>query len=394
MEWIRVWRWARGWVRFEAEGGAPGRLLTLAAREGLPIWDTHREGVVLTAHCFAADYRKLRPLARRSGLRLHLKERHGAAFVMRRYHARPGLLAGVVVYAVLLVFLSGRIWSLDIRGLDSADEAALRGLLAEHGVAVGRAKAGVDSEAVRLDALTRLTDISWLAVNLDGCVAEVEVREMNPDETPPESTAPSNLVAARDGIILSVEVTGGAATVQVGDAVAEGGMLASGILVTERETLFRRSSGRVMAETEREITVRVPLTESLLLPAGDATETLELHLFGLLLPLFDNSVSGTDCRLEEHDSLLTINEVPLPLGVRMRRYTPLAEQQVTRTAEEAEALARERLGKEEEAELKDVEVLEREITVEERDGVLILKATYRCVENIAREIPIQMETAP
>ncbi|MBO5797222.1 MAG: sporulation protein YqfD, partial [Clostridia bacterium] len=297
MDWMRIWRWARGWVRFEAEGGTAGRLLTLAAREGVPIWDTHREGAVLTASCLAADYPSLRPLRRRCGLRLRLKERHGAAFVMRRYHARPGLLAGVAVYMALLLFLSGRIWSLDMRGLETADEGALRGLLAEHGVTVGGAKARVDSEAIRLDALTRLTDISWLAVNLDGCVAEIEVREMNRSETPTESTAPSNLVAARDGIVLSVEVTGGTATVQVGDAVAEGGMLASGIIVTERETLFRRSSGRVMAQTSREITVQVPLAETLLLPTGKPTETLEVHLFGFLLPLSDNGISPTDCQV-------------------------------------------------------------------------------------------------
>ena len=394
MDGHNVWRWFCGWVRWEAEGGLPGRLLTLAAREKLPLWDTKRHGILFSACCRAGDYRRLRPLARRCGLRLHLKERHGAAFILRRYHARPGLVLGIIVYTLLLVFLSGRIWSLDIRGVHAADRAALVTLLAEHGVAVGRSKAGVNSEAIRLDALTRLTDISWLAVNLDGCVAEVEVREMNPEETPTEPNAPSNLVAARDGIIRSVEVTGGTATVQEGDAVAAGGILASGIIETQQELLFRRSSGRVMAETTREITVCVPLAETLTLPTGNATETLTLHLFGWSLPLSDNSIHGTGCQLEEFDRPLTLGGVPLPLGITMRRYTPLADRPVQRTPEQARALAEEQLVAEEHRQLAQARIDERDVTWEEVDGRLILTARYRCIENIAVEVPIQMETVP
>ena len=65
---IRFLRWLLGWVEFEAEGGFPERLLNLAARGGIPLWDTGRRGVVLTARCFARKYKKLRPIARKAGV--------------------------------------------------------------------------------------------------------------------------------------------------------------------------------------------------------------------------------------------------------------------------------------------------------------------------------------
>lgn len=391
MIWLRFWRWLCGWVQFQAEGGGAGRLLTLAAREGLALWNTNLHNATLFACCKARDYRRLRPLARRCGMRLHLQHRHGAVFFLRRYHARPGLVAGAALYAVLLLLLTGRIWSVDIRGVSHADEHALRALLADHGVAVGQRRAVVDPEAIQLAALQQRDDISWLAVNLDGCIAEIEVKEMSTEETPPEATAPSNLVAARDGLIVAMEITGGEATVQVGDAVAEGGLLVSGITATDRETLLRRAAGVVLAQTEHHLTVEIPMEERLLLPCADAHETLELRVFGLLLPLFDNNLSSDGCRVEESDRLLTVGGVTLPLGLRMRRYTPLSEQTVIRTVEEAEALAAERLATEEETTLADVNVIERTVEKTVSDNTLILTANYRCVENIAREIPLQLE---
>ena len=96
---IRFLRWLLGWVEFEAEGGFPERLLNLAARGGIPLWDTGRRGVVLTARCFARKYKKLRPIARKAGVRLHVVRRHGVPFFLQRYRARAGLVAGLATPA-------------------------------------------------------------------------------------------------------------------------------------------------------------------------------------------------------------------------------------------------------------------------------------------------------
>ena len=113
---IRFLRWLLGWVEFEAEGGFPERLLNLAARCGIPLWDTGRRGVVLTARCFARKYKKLRPIARKAGVRLHVVRRHGVPFFLHRYRARAGLVAGLATYVVLLQILSQQIWVMQVSG--------------------------------------------------------------------------------------------------------------------------------------------------------------------------------------------------------------------------------------------------------------------------------------
>ncbi len=385
------WRCLCGWVRFETDGDAAGRLLALAAREGVALWNTRREGDVFSACCRATAYPRLRPVARRVGRRLHVTERHGAAFFFRRYRARIGLPLGAAVFLAVLVFLSGRIWAIDIRGLQYADEAKLRALLAEHGVTVGASKRGVDSEAIRLDALTRLTDVSWVAVNLDGCVAEVELREMNPHETPDEPTAPSNLVAARDGVVVAVEITGGTSLVQVGDAVAAGSLLAGGVTSNEAGISFHRSSGRVIAKTARTLAVEIPLSEQRPLPCAPPTETLTLRFFGWEWPLYDNGVSAEGCRIEIFDRAPHVGGVTLPLGVHIERYTPLSVQTLTRTEAEAKALAEATLHEQESALLADATILTRTISSETVNGVLCITAEYTCFENIALEVPLPFD---
>ena len=46
---IHLLRWLFGWIRLEAEGGFPERLLNLAAREGIELWEVRRYGIRLTA---------------------------------------------------------------------------------------------------------------------------------------------------------------------------------------------------------------------------------------------------------------------------------------------------------------------------------------------------------
>ena len=375
-----------GWVRFECVTGAAGRFMALAAGEGIPLWDTRRQELLFSACCRARDYRRLRGPARRCGARLRLRERHGLIFRLRRYGARPGLAVGLAAYAALLAFFSTRIWAVEYRGLQRADRGELEALLAAHGVRVGAAKAPVDSEMIRLDAQGRLQQVTWLAVNLEGTVARVEVEETDPGETPLQENAPSDLVAARDGLVLAVEITGGRAAVKPGEGVAAGSLLAAGLAGPEEQPVPCRARGRVIAETRRELAVTVPLEERTLLPAGEAAELPELHLFGLSLPLYDSDISPEGCRVERVTRTWELGGVTLPVGISLRRYTPLTVQQILRTPEEAEILARQRT----EALLtslpEGVEILERQESVRWEGGLYTLTLSLRCREDIALEV--------
>lgn len=397
MFFVWLWRWLRGWVRLEAEGGFPERLLNLAVRQHLPLWNTRRKGIVLSACCFASDYRKLRPLMRKTGMRMRVKERHGVPFFLRRYRGRWGIPVGIAVFFMVISLLSGRIWSVDVVGIQKADKEAILTELARMGVKIGSKIDDLNLQEIQLNALKQLDDISWLAVNLEGSIARVEIRETDEDRiTPPVKTAPSNLKARCDGVILSTSVTSGQAMVKPGEAVVKGTLLISGVveLGEGKGVIFRRATGVILAETKHTLEVSVPLKQQQLLPTGKDIFRPSVRLFGLLIPLYTNQKIETDYMSRLMDRPLTINGVALPIGYTLERIVPLQLQTVTYTEEQAKAMAEEQLKQREQEELSKAEIKDKYIEAGVKDGCYTIRAVYRCVEDIGEEEPILIEGQP
>ena len=134
----------------------------------------------------------------------------------------------------------------------------------------------------------------------------------------------------------------------------------------------------MIAETSRTLTAEVPLEETLLLPTGDSIFRPVFTLFGIRVPLFTDGAIPKDHVLETHRHMLTAYGKVLPVGFVCDRYALLEPSPVSRTEEEAAALA---------AALLD----ERDGRVE--NGVYILTGTYACIEDIGVEEQIYLDEA-
>ena len=67
-------------------------------------------GVGFTAALLLCDYRTIRPIARKSGVRLKVRERHGLPFLLGKYKARCGLLIGLLLLLKkFIIFVSSHI---------------------------------------------------------------------------------------------------------------------------------------------------------------------------------------------------------------------------------------------------------------------------------------------
>ena len=393
MFFIRFLRWLLGWVRLETEGGFPEKLLNGAAKAGFSLWNSCRQGVRMTTCCYARQYKKLRPLAKKACVRMRVLERHGLPFFLHRYRARAGIAAGVLIYALLLQFLSGRIWIVNIEGNDQVPEASIREVLEPLGVQEGGDFRKLDVPSLQLTALQSLPDLTWLAVNLEGSTVSVKVRERGSHAPMEDGAFPSNIKAARDGRVLKIEVTGGQAMVQAGDAVTRDTLLISGVVESKTGPLLRRSSGRVIAETSRTLTAEVPLEETLLLPTGDSIFRPVFTLFGIRVPLFTDGAIPKDHVLETHRHMLTAYGKVLPVGFVCDRYALLEPSPVSRTEEEAAALAAALLDERERAELGRAEITSSNRDGRVENGVYILTGTYACIEDIGVEEQIYLDEA-
>lgn len=335
---VNFWR---GRVRLEAAGGFPERFLSEAAAAGIPLFDISRRDWSLLAGCAARDYRRLRPIARKSGVRMRVTHRSGLPFLLRPLRWRWGLAVGAVAAGVLLHLLSSRVWIVTVSGNTTLPSETILSVLEPLGVRVGGDFRRVDVPTAQLIALQQLPELGWLAVNQQGCTVEVRVRERDPS-LPLQDNTPANIVAACDGVILSLTVTGGQAAVRVGDAVTAGTLLISGITDSQVGPLLQRASGSVKARCTVELSVTVPLNETVP-TVGKRVVRPSLVLFGWRIPLYTNSRAQGDYTESIQEHRLTANHRPLPVGWSVTEWRFAAETTVQRSEQQALTEAWERL---------------------------------------------------
>lgn len=387
MSFSHIFRWFLGWVRVETEGGYPERLLNTIAKEEIAVWRVHFRDERMRFSCFARDYRLMRARARRACVRMRVRQKHGLPFWLHRYRRRKGLLVGLVLYALILAALSPRIWAIEVVGNGATPTKEILAVAKDMGVRLGARMDGLQIKQLEIMGLNRLPTLAWISVNPSGCVARVEVTERKPTPQVLDLSHPSDMVAVRDGKILSVTVVSGEKRVMAGEAVSAGTVLISGRVESELGEQLYRAYGEVWAQTERHITVSIPMTYYPAQPDGFVAVCPTVHFLSWRIPLYATPPVGEDYELAERTHFLQANGLTLPLGVTNSYYIRTKRPETTRTAEEAAELAEKRLTKQEKILFGDGEFEPIRRTSKTADGVYTLSVTYRCVENIAVEEP-------
>lgn len=384
----RVMRWFPGWVRVEAEGGYPERLLNAVTAAQIAAWNVRRKGESVRFSCLAGDYRTLRPIARRACVRMRVRHKHGLPFWRHRYRRRKGLLVGLALYILVLLWLSPRIWVIEVSGNTKVSTQEILAIARARGVELGARMDRVDVKGLQIGGTKDEPTISFISVNPSHCVARVEVVER--EQSPPslDLSTPSDIVALRDGRILQMEVYGGQKLVKVGEAVSAGTRLVTGRVETEMGEKLYRSYGEVWAETRRNVTVTVPLTYQYAVLTGEVICQPTVTFFCWQIPLYSDVPLQQQTQQYQAFHFLKVKNVTLPLGMTNTYYMPVKTVLATRTEEQAHVLAEESLAEKEAALFMPdaYEELSRQERVE--DGVYILQVEYLCRENIAVEVPL------
>ncbi len=316
---------------------------------------------------------------------MHVTEKHGAPFWARRYRERAGVAVGLAAFLLVLQLFAQRTWVIEVRGNDKVKSEDILAVMETLGVREGRNLGDLDIPALQLAALKELPDLAWCVVNLKGSVAYVEVTERIPTPELSNADEPSNIKAARDGRIVSIQTYTGQALVKEGDAVARGMLLVSGVVETNAGPVFRRSQARILAQTERRLEVSVPLKETRLLPSGEELLRPSLRLFTLEIPLYTDGPIEEQTALTSTKHMLRAGGIDLPVGIVNRRYAFIVPTEIVRTEEEAAALAAQRLAERVENELSAAEITDRRETGGMKDGCYVRTGVYTCIEEIGIE---------
>ena len=222
---------AKGEVTGRVESGFPERVLNICAEYGIVFWDLRwASPVEFTFTMTRRDWKRLRRLSRRIDCDMTAVNWKGAPFFLGRIRRRYGLWVTLGACVALLFWGSFFIWDFQVEGNVNVSRQEILRALEKHGVGFGTYGLDVDSPELRNYILLDLPELSYIAVNVRGCRAYVQVRERIPAPEIVSKQEPGNTVAAKDALVTAVQPWDGEKLVLPGTTVKAGQLLISGVV--------------------------------------------------------------------------------------------------------------------------------------------------------------------
>ena len=394
---VKFLRWLFGYIRFTIEGNFPERFLNVAARRGVDLWKLSHENGHMTAQTRQREYAALCDIACKTDTQLTDIHYGGLPAFLKRYRRRKGLLIGLVLCGIGCHYLSGIVWSINVRTPSLINEYEVRRLLREHGLTEGTPAKNVNVSDIINSISVNDRRVSWMTVNIMDTNAEINISPNLASFIGTQTPVPlSNMKSIADGTVTKVEVYQGTAHIRVGDGIRKDQLLVSGLVeYNNGHVELTDCEAHVFARTHRAVTIRLP--KQYTIPQRQQT-TLKraMTAFGLSVPLTvtANPSEGTVCQSQREQ--LTLLGHPLPIYITEENWHQYEEVPVELTLPQAQTLLQHKLSLYEFFMLSSTQqgtIVDRKITCREEADGFILQADYTIEEDVCRKsvIPLSVE---
>lgn len=389
----------RGSVCVRAKSAYPERMLNLCSARGIEFWDVRWIDDTALSFCVArGDLRALRRAAEGCGAEVSIERTAGTPFFFARLRRRHALFAGGILCAALLLVNSLFIWDFEVTGNETVPTETILHALREHGVHRGTFIYSFRSQDICNRVLPELKDLCWVAVNVRGCKAYVQVRERVRAPERVNESEPTNVIAAKPGLITKVRALDGEKRVLPGTSVQQGQLLIAGVVDTggtekpSVTTRFLAGKGEVWARTWYDLTVRVPLTYEKKVYTGKEKRSHTL-IWGenrLKIGAKGSSICNVDCDKIKYKTQWTLFGLfALPVTWETETLLPYELEIAARSRADAEAQGKDMLETYLTALLGETgSVTQRRFSTAVEGDTLVVTLSAECEEQIGKEVPI------
>lgn len=221
----RFWSYVLGYLILSVKGEHPERFINLALTRGISLWDlVWVDSGHLFVRVYARSFHSLRHISHRTNCRIRIKSKRGLPFILNRLKRRRMLVAGAVVFCLLLYFFSSLIWVVDVEGNRTISSDKVRRIAAASGLRPGAFCFQVRRADVVDELLRAFPNLDYVEVDV-GTRSRIRIVEKS---LPKKETGPCDIVAGKDGLIKELLVLAGVPCVKEGEVVRRGQILISG----------------------------------------------------------------------------------------------------------------------------------------------------------------------
>ena len=388
----KIMAYCKGYVIIRATGYFLERFLNICTREDILVWDIERSGNQMRAKVSIKAFCRLRRAARKTRTKIRIEKRYGLPFLLRRNRKRRGILAGVLIFAIIIYYFSTHLMGITVSGTKTVPREKIIEALSSYGVKIGTPLGDINSKILKNQLMTALDSLGWAGVSVKGSRLYVEVRPRQERKNALSSDEPCNIIAAKDGIIRLMEVRDGQTMVYVDTLVEKGDLLVSGVIDSDVVGMrYTHSYGEIYATTWYEESIDIPFSYTQKVMTDNKKSKYEIGTMGVFVKLYLSQQPGYKI-YKYHESK---SEYSLPLeifpsvSIKKHQYLEQKELKQTRTKDEAENLGKFYLFNKITRQLSpSAEIIDISVKTKKNGNYLTVTAKYECIENIAEQAPI------
>ncbi|MCL2772379.1 MAG: sporulation protein YqfD [Oscillospiraceae bacterium] len=398
MFFINLYNFLFGYVTVKIKGAKPERFINMLMNLRIKFWGIEKisenELNFKTASRYARKY-VFDEIARKTHTNCEIVSKKGIKFLLERHKYRLGLYTGAVAGFILIYMSTFYIWDIKIDKSDYPNNAEIIELLENLGCKTGAYIPKIDPFELQTKAILANKNIAWIAVNIKGTVAYVEVKKREEPVTIVDQTTPTNVVASKSGKIVYMDAYDGTKVATLDNTVQKGDLLISGAVNSNALGVrIKHAAGKVLAETTRIIEVEIPLKSSEKEYTGNRAEKNTLSILGKNINLYLNNKISMEKydKIKKTENLTLFNAVVLPVKISTSEYVEFQKKEIIIDEETAKDIAISKINGIIESRFENdkdiVEIKSKNFYGGEiKDDYYYMKCEVECIENIAKEVP-------
>lgn len=254
-------RYKTGRIKMEVHTAAIEKYLNLLWKNKIYVSNiASKDMTTYIMEIFLRDYIRAKKLSDNSNVKIKILGRKGYAFYVLKLKKRVSIIIGIGIFVSVLYYLSGFIWTIDIKGDCYISPYEIRQQLKEYGVTPGIRKSKVSVFEIEQKLMHDNSNLMWVKIRAEGTSLNVSTAQRQSPPSLQSDTNSGDAVAKRTAQILRIYTQSGTAMVKPGDIVSEGQIIIKAEQGKEGATYSVPAKGNVIAKTFYEEENTVPIT--------------------------------------------------------------------------------------------------------------------------------------
>ncbi len=400
---IQVIRYLKGYLAIKVFGFSPERFMNLCSNHNIFLWDIENHGDYYTMKISLKGFYRLRGITRKTGTRVVITKRYGLPFLSLQMWKRRMFVFGLLGSLIFWIWMSGFIWAVEIEGNYYVTTDVFQDFLTSSGFEVGMKKSEVEIEALEKAIRNKFDIVTWTSARIDGTRLFIQVKENDlilpeDDEAKVPEGEGIDLVADKDGEIVSIVTRSGVPKVTAGILVQKGDVLVEGgvPIMNEDGTVKRydycRADADIMLRCIYQLKDEIGEQYEQKQYTGNERKS-PFIMFGtkkFKLPSIGKQYDEYDV-VEEKKQLKLFENYYLPVYIGSDLVREYEIEEKIYSQDEVKKLFEERIQKFiETLQEKGVQIVEKNVTISKASGIWKMKVDFLAIEKTGTEKKTQL----